>query len=90
MIEKHEIRNLKQFVTRATKPITFVTASGRTTAIDVARLFVEEFGAEIRPYILDSTPAVVSVGLRCMKLGYSFVWPARGLPYFILPNGNLV
>ena len=25
-----------------------------------------------------------------MKMGYSFIWPARGLPYFILPNGNLV
>ena len=40
--------------------------------------------------MLDSTPAVVSVGLRCMKLGYSFIWPAFGLPYFILPDGNLV
>ena len=90
LIDKYEIRNLKQFVTRAVKTITFVTANGRTTATDVARLFVEEFGEEIQPYILDSTPAVVSVGLRCMKLGYSFIWPARGLPYFILPNGNLV
>ena len=44
LIEKHEVRNLKQFVTRAMKPITFVTANGRTTANDVARLFVEEFG----------------------------------------------
>ena len=90
LIEKYEVRNLKSFVTRAAKPITFVTANGRTSANDVARLFVEEFGHEIRPYILDSTPAVVSVGLRCMKLGYSFIWPARGHPYFILPNGNLV
>ena len=44
LIDKYEIRNLKQFVTRAVKTITFVTANGRTTATDVARVFVEEFG----------------------------------------------
>ena len=90
LIDKYEVRNLKRFVTRAAKPITFVTANGRTSANDVARLFVEEFGEQIQPYILDSTPAVVSVGLRCAKLGYSFIWPASGPPYFILRNGNLV
>jgi hypothetical protein len=69
LIEKCEIRNLKPFVARAAKSITFHTANGPTTATEIVRLFVEEFGEEIKPYILDSTPAVVSVGLRCMKLG---------------------
>ena len=90
LIEKSEIRNLKPFVAHAAKTITFHTANGPTTATEIVRLFVEEFGEEIKPYILDSTPAVVSVGLRCMKKGYTFIWPARSLPYFILPNGNLV
>ena len=40
--------------------------------------------------MLKSTPAVLSIGFRCRKLGYTFVWPAYGNPYFLLPSGNLV
>ena len=44
LIEKSEVQNLQHLVYRAVKPITFVTANGRTTAHDVARLLVEELG----------------------------------------------
>ena len=40
------------------------------------------------PLLLDSTPAVLSVGLRCMELGYNFHWPNKKNPYFILPSGK--
>ena len=50
---------------------------------------VDEFGEEVAPYILDSTPPVLSVGYRCMNLGYSFIWPKGEDPYFLLPNGSI-
>ena len=34
-----------------------------------------------------STPAVLSIGRRCMDYGYEFRWPAGKLPYFITPSG---
>ena len=42
------------------------------------------------PYILEETPAVLSVGVRCMEQGYSFVWPADGRPYFIRPDMGVI
>ena len=42
------------------------------------------------PYILDETPAVLSVGVRCMEQGYSFVWPADSKPYFIRPDHKVI
>ena len=47
-------------------------------------------GEKIEPYVLRSTPAVMSVGARCMECGYTFLWPAGQPPYFILPDGRLV
>ena len=38
-------------------------------------------------YILDDTPSVMSLGKRCMREGYSFVWPNEQLPFLIDKNG---
>ena len=41
--------------------------------------------------ILKSTPAVLSVGRRCVEEGYSFHWPAfSNEPYMIAPDGKLI
>eukprot|EP00959_Pyramimonas_sp_CCMP1952_P114229 2388342-Pyramimonas_sp.AAC.1 len=39
---------------------------------------------------MPDTPAVISVGERCMDHGFSFVWPAGQRPYLLLPNGHRV
>ncbi len=55
----------------------FHTASGSTNADEVADVQVSELDEMASPYILDEPPAVLSIGARCMHLGYSFIWPAR-------------
>ena len=60
--------------------------TGIATAEQVARMTVGEFGVEVAPYMLDTSPAVLSVGNRCMMLGYLFIWPTGECPYFLLPN----
>ena len=37
--------------------------------------------------VLENTPNVLSVGLRCMEYGYSFHWPSGQVPYLITPDG---
>ena len=64
-------------------PICLATANGSTRADEVADVTVDALHRDFTPYILDETPAVLSVGVRCMEPGYSFVWPADSKPYFI-------
>ena len=37
--------------------------------------------------VLENTPNVLSVGLRCMEYGYSFHWPCGQVPYLVTPDG---
>eukprot|EP00435_Cladocopium_sp_Y103_P044832 s114_g12.t1 len=71
-------------------PICLATASGSTRADEVADVTVDALHRPFSSYILDETPAVLSVGVRCMERGYSFVWPADGTPYFIRPDHYVI
>ena len=44
----------------------------------------------INAYVLDDTPSVLSVGKRCMKQGYGFVWPPGDNPFMINPDGKRI
>ena len=81
---------MKRFIEKAAQPLTFHTANGDTEAHEVVNSFMAEIREEIKPYILESTPNVLSVGFRCVKLGYSVIWPAGERPYFVLPSGQIV
>ena len=74
----------------ADRPLTFNTANGKTKATEQAPLYCSELDEELWPYILGSTPTVLSVGKRCMHLGYSFIWLAGQKPYFVTPGGTIV
>jgi hypothetical protein len=41
------------------------------------------------PLLMEDSPAVISVGKRCMEHGYGFYWPPGQNPYFVLPCGKL-
>ena len=71
-------------------PICLSTANGSTRADEVADVKVDALHRPFSPYILEETPAVLSVGVRCMEQGYSFVWPADGRPYFIRPDMGVI
>eukprot|EP00969_Alexandrium_andersonii_P013989 609935-Alexandrium_andersonii.AAC.1 len=89
LVTKANAQILKRWIRKAEKPIEFATANGNAEADEILEVFIEEFGQTIKPYILESTPDVISVGVRCMKHGFSFVWPCGKTPYFILPNGQI-
>ena len=41
----------------------------------------------VKPLLLKSTPALLSVGKRCMEEGYSFIWRAGKTPYLVDRSG---
>ena len=65
-------------------PISLATANGSTRADEGADVKVDAL------HILEETPAVLSVGVRCMEQGCRFVWPADGKPYFIRPDLGVI
>ena len=67
------------------------TASGEITVDKQIRLQVGATREEICALRLDDSPSVMSIGKRCMRLGFDFVW--RGYsksPYYILPDKRKV
>ena len=52
-------------------------------------MYVPDIGETIEPYILDSTPNVLSVGYRCQERGWGFYWePWSSRPRFVSPSGK--
>ena len=86
MLGKAHAKNRRQ----SEVPICLATANGSTRADEEADLTVDALHKPFSAYILDETPAVLSVGVRCMQQGYSFVWPADGKPYFIRPDRKVI
>ena len=54
--------------------MTFMTANGLTDSNEITMMDHENLG-QCKLHVLNQTPAVLSVGSRCTKEGYSFVWP---------------
>ena len=61
----------------------FQTANGSTSTSDVAEIVVDELDETVKPFVLDETPAVLSIGRRCMKTGYAFHWMPGKLPFMV-------
>ena len=74
------IRRLKQ-------SITLNTAGGPSKALGTVRIACPKFkGGSFEALVMPNTPAVISVGERCMDHGFSFFWPAGRRPYSSLPT----
>ena len=50
-------------------------------------LFIDELGETITPYVMASSPSLLSVGLRCQEQGYSFIWVGGKSQCFITLGG---
>ena len=76
---------------RAPVPILLATANDLVNGDKIAPQQIGELGEVAEPYVLDSTPDVLSVGRRCVEDGYTFVWKPCSLnPTITTPNGRLV
>ena len=53
-------------------------------------LRIDELGHTALLCVLPSTPPVLTIGRRCMREGFSFIWKAGELPYMIRPDGLIV
>ena len=74
----------------AEDPISLVTANGSTEASEVADVKLSALPVPVHPYVLDHTPAVLSVGTRYVDQAYGLVWPANGKPIVVRPDDKVV
>ena len=84
-VEKHGLETLV-----SEEAISFQTANGVTNTDLISNFQTESFTEPINAYVLDDTPSVLSVGKRCMKQGYGFVWPPGDNPFMINPDGKRI
>ena len=59
-------------IEQTTEPICFSAANGPVWANSTLHLQGVALMEEINPYVMESTPVVLSIGRRCMLHGYSF------------------
>ena len=55
-------------------PVELATANGTTVADRYIPLHIPQFPEKVNALLLEKTPNVISIGLRCMEHGYSFIW----------------
>ena len=72
------------------KPIGIITANGESSSNLQAKVYNGVLDCKFEPYLLESTPPVLSVGMRCMDQGYDFIWRAGKFPYFRKPDGKKI
>ena len=73
-------------------PIRLVTANGESTSTKQGKVIVPELNTTVKPYLVQSTPPVLSVGLRCVDEGFDFIWRGslRENPYMVRPDGKMI
>ena len=90
LISRRKARELDLDVLEGDDRMVFLTANGITETREVAKYSVDSFQEEAKPFVLEQTPAVLSVGMRCMKLGYTFVWPPNDQPFMVNQSGKRI
>lgn len=68
-------------------PLAFNTANGPVGSGQYVEVDVEELSTSAHPYMMQGTPAVLSIGRRCMEEGCTFVWKPEQDPYLTTPRG---
>jgi len=64
----------KSFVQKLLRGIRFHTANGNTRSDDTISFRIDGLPGDAEAHILESTPTVLSMGKRCMEMGYGFHW----------------
>ena len=70
--------------------VNFHTANGVRSSTKRSDIKFEAFDEPAQAHILEDTPSVMSMGKRCVDLGYSFIWPSGKTPYMLDSNGNII
>jgi hypothetical protein len=64
----------KEYVFKTSDFVRLHTANGINETNKILRLDVKVLGDLVEAHVLSSTPTVMSVGKRCVKMGYNFIW----------------
>ena len=88
LVAKHDVSHAGKHIETAERASVFTTANGSTKATNVCRASMPALSEEIVPYVLDDTPPVLSVGLRCKHYGYEFHWFQHRSPFLVTPDGK--
>ena len=83
------IANMVQFL-KVPQQKTYGTANGATQSKWRLDSCLDPLGCGLSLSLLPNTPTVFSVGRRCVKGGFMFLWLADKVPFFITPTGKLV
>ena len=90
LIGRAKAKSLGVDIIQGDDEIVFSTANGSTSTSDVAEIVVGELDETVKPHVLDETPTVLSIGRRCMKMGYAFHWTPGKLPFMVTPKQGFV
>ena len=88
LISEHDLEGHPSRISE--NPINIMTANGPSSADQQIKVNVPSLGIEADPYVLPSTPSVLSIGYRCMEQGFDFIWKACCRPYFRDKKGNKI
>ena len=75
---------------KSNEPISLTTANGPITAEDVVEVILPRLCESFNPYILQSAPSALSIGLRFLEQGCDFVWGKDTTPIFLQLDGQCV
>ena len=91
LIQLRDVADMGRHSIPASVTLRLNTANGQVKADRIVPLRVRELGETISPYVLPSTPPVLSVGRRCMDEGYTFEWkPYSSTPTLRSPGGETI
>ena len=73
-------------------PIRMITANGESSSTKQGKVYIPKLGKVVDPYLVKSTPPVISVGMRCIDDKFDFIWRrSKGEePYFIDNRGKRI
>ena len=70
-------------LTKSCSPTIVITANGEVQTHEEATVYVKELYIFLTVKVLESTPAVLSLGKLCDENGYSYEWINGQKPHFI-------
>ena len=91
IVPREALRGAEKFIQKSSSNLVIQTAGGLRDATDEVVLTTKSLEEKaLRPIVMESSPAALSAGWRCMELGYEFQWKPYSLPFIITPSGRHV
>ena len=75
MVSEKDLNSAELETMRTSRsPTTVMTANGEVQTREEATVHVKQLDLFVKVMLLESTPAVLSLGKLCKELGYSYHW----------------